>query len=85
MHSSRSFLLLTAFGVAGCSRDPSLEISGSFFPAWMICILVGILLSLVAHRIFVALGVSPYLKPPLLIYAALALSLTLLTWLLFYT
>jgi hypothetical protein len=85
MSPLRLFLFLTMVYLAGCSRDPSLEISGSFFPAWLICILVGVLVSLIAHRIFLAIGVSPYLKPRLLVYGALALSLTLLVWLLFYT
>jgi hypothetical protein len=78
------FLILILASLTGCSRDPSLEISGSFFPAWMISILAGILGTAVAIRLFVALGIDPFLKPHLLIYGALTLSLTLAVWLLFY-
>jgi hypothetical protein len=79
------FLLFLAISLTGCSHDPSLEISGSFFPAWMISILIGIVATMLAHRLFVWLGVDPFLKPYLVVYGALALSLTLATWLLFYS
>lgn len=76
--------LLLGLGLTGCSRNPTLEISGSFFPAWMLSIFVGLLGTLVAKRIFLAAGIDPHLKPHLLVYGALMLTLTLLTWLIFY-
>jgi uncharacterized membrane protein YadS len=79
------WILPAALGLAGCSRDPSLEISGSFFPAWLASILIGILLTILAQRIFVASGINPYLRPPLLIYGALMLGVTLAVWLLLYS
>jgi hypothetical protein len=78
------FPLLAGFALAGCSRNPSLEISGSFFPAWMLSILVGLVATLVAKRIFLATRLDPHLTPHLLVYGALMLSFTLLTWLLLY-
>ena len=76
--------LLLGLGLAGCSRNPSLEISGSFFPAWMLSIFVGLVGTLVAKRIFLATRLDPHLTPHLLVYGALMLSITLLTWLVFY-
>jgi hypothetical protein len=85
MRSSCFILALAALGLSGCSRNPSLEISGSFFPAWMISILIGLLGTVVFHRIFAGLGLDPFLKPHLLVYGALALSLTLASWLILYS
>lgn len=76
--------LLMALGLGGCSRNPSLEISGSFFPAWMLSIIVGLIATLIAKRIFLATRLDPHLTPHLLVYGALMLNFTLLTWLLFY-
>jgi len=76
--------LLLAGGLEGCSRNPSLEISGSFFPAWMLSIFIGLIATLIAKRILMATRLDPYLTPPLLVYGALMLSFTLLTWLLLY-
>jgi hypothetical protein len=70
--------------LTACSRNPSVEISGSFFPAWMISIFLGIIVALIAKRIFIKMGIDSYLKPHLLTYGALALSVTLLSWLLLY-
>ena len=76
--------LLVDVGLAGCSRNPSLEISGSFFPAWMLSIFIGLVATLIAKRIFLATRLDPHLTPHLLVYGALMLSFTLLTWLLLY-
>jgi YtcA family len=78
------FSLLVGVGLAGCSRNPSLEISGSFFPAWMLSIFIGLIATLVAKRIFLATRLDPHLTPHLLVYGALVLGFTLLTWLLLY-
>lgn len=70
--------------LAACSRNPSLEISGSFFPAWMLCIFVGLIATLIAKRVFLATRLDAHLTPQLVVYGALMLNFTLLTWLLFY-
>jgi hypothetical protein len=71
-------------GLAGCSRNPNLEISGSFFPAWMLSIFIGLAATLLAKRIFLSTRIDSHLTPPLLVYGALMLSFTLLAWLLLY-
>lgn len=76
--------LLLAVGLGSCSRNPNLEISGSFFPAWMLSIFIGLVATLITRRIFVATRIDPHLTPPLLVYGALMLSFTLLTWLILY-
>src|SRR5262249_14438831 len=37
-------LLLVVMLCTGCSRAPSFDILGSFFPAWLLCLAVGLLL-----------------------------------------
>ncbi len=76
--------LALPLALGSCSRDPNLEISGSFFPAWMLSILVGLVATLVAKRVFLATRIDPHLTPQLIVYGALMLSFTLLTWLVLY-
>ncbi len=76
--------LLLGVGLEGCSRNPSLEISGSFFPAWMLSIFIGLVGTLIAKRIFLATRLDPHLTPHLLVYGALMVGLTLLSWLVLY-
>ncbi len=79
-----SLLILVALGQTACSRNPTLEISGAFFPAWMVSILIGIVVTLAIRQAFISFGIDPYLKPHLLIYSAMSLGFTLLAWLLLY-
>ncbi len=76
--------LLVGAGLEGCSRNPTLEISGSFFPAWMLSIFIGLAATLIAKRVFLSMRLDPYLTPQLIVYGALMLSFTLLTWLALY-
>ena len=68
--------------LAGC--DPVLNIQGSFFPAWIVCMTVGVALTAVGRQLLAAKGLEPYLGPLTLIYPSLWVLLTLLTWLTFY-
>ena len=51
-------------------RSPTIDILGSYFPAWMICIVSGLTLTLVAHWIVQVCHLKPYLGPAPLIYSA---------------
>jgi hypothetical protein len=61
---------------------PSLNIFGTFFPAWMLCALIGIVGAAVAFKIISARHVE--VGPPLLVYPSIVLAITSLTWLGFY-
>ena len=61
---------------------PSVNIFGSFFPAWLISIVIGLLLTAVVHRILVATNTASYLRPAGLAYTSLALLLIFATRLL---
>jgi uncharacterized membrane protein len=65
-------------------RSPTIDILGSYFPAWMICIVSGLTLTLVAHWIFQMCHLKPYLGPAPLIYSCLMIIFTFATWILFY-
>jgi len=75
-------LALPAVAV-GC--DPVLDVFGSFFPAWVVCMTVGILLAALARLWLDRAGLEPHLGPLLLVYPCLALLLTVLTWLLLFS
>ena len=72
---------LGALFTTGCALSPSVNILGSFFPAWLISIVTGLLLALIAWRVLIATGVAPYLKPGALVYPCLAALLIFASWL----
>ena len=66
-------LLLT-----GCGRAPAFDVLGSFFPAWLVCFAVGILLAVICrvllqHRVEIAF--------PILVYPSLTAIFTFALWL----
>lgn len=73
-----------ALAVSGCSRAPAIDLLGSYFPAWMLCAAIGVFAAVIIWRILRAAGIDEYVVVPLLTYAGLALSTTLLAWLLWF-
>ena len=69
----------------GCSRAPSFNILGSFFPAWILCGVLGILLAVVVRILFVRPNFEQELSPLILVYPCLAAFFTFSIWLLFFS
>jgi hypothetical protein len=71
---------------AGCSRAPSFNILGSFFPAWIGCGIAGILLAVAVRLFFLHIKLEEKLLLPLvLVYPCLTLFFTFTLWLLFFS
>lgn len=70
--------------VSACSRAPSVDILGSFFPAWIICCALGIALSVLTYFLFTRIDLEAAIPVPVLTYPCLAASYTFLVWLIFY-
>jgi YtcA family len=70
---------------AGCSRVPTFNILGSFFPAWILCGVIGILLAVAVRLFFVRIKLEQQLKPLILVYPSLAAFFTFTLWLLFFS
>ena len=65
-------------------RSPTIDILGSYFPAWMICIVSGLTLTLVSRWIVRAYHLEAYASPAPLIYTCLTIIYTFVTWIIFY-
>jgi hypothetical protein len=69
----------------GCSRAPTFNILGSFFPSWILCGVLGILLTVMVRILFVRLDFERELSPLIVIYPCLAAFFTFSIWLLFFS
>ena len=76
--------VLATFPATGCSRAPTFNILGSFFPAWILCGVIGILLAIAMRIVFVRANFEQDLSPLILVYPCLALFFTFSIWLLFF-
>jgi YtcA family len=77
--------LVAAVILAGCSRAPTFNILGSFFPSWILCGVIGILLAVASRLFFLHIKLEEQLKPLILVYPCLALFFTFTLWLLFFS
>jgi len=74
-----SFCLLV---LTGCSRAPSFDVLGSFFPAWLLCLVLGLLLTVATRQLFLRAHVV--LAVPILTYPSLTALFTCALWLAFF-
>jgi len=68
--------------VAGC--DPVINIGGTFFPGWMVSILIGSALTVAIRYVFVFTRLERHVGPLALIYTSLGLLLSVVSWLILY-
>ena len=72
-----ALLLLTS-----CALAPSFDIVGSFFPAWLVCLAVAILLTVCTRWLLARFHIP--IAWPILTYPSLTSLFTFALWLLFF-
>jgi hypothetical protein len=77
-----SWLLFASWSLAGCARAPAIDVLGSFFPAWLVCLIPGILLSVLLQQWLARRRMI--LSYPVLVYPCLTALFTFVTWLIFF-
>jgi len=79
-------VLALPLALCGCSRGgaPSLELFGAFFPAWMLCAVLGIIVALGARIAFTTRRLAGALPFQLPLCASIGLIVALLVWLLWF-
>jgi hypothetical protein len=68
--------------LTGCSRAPSFDILGSFFPAWLACFAAALLLTVAARWVLARLKIA--LAFPVVTYPSLTALFTFALWLVFF-
>jgi hypothetical protein len=72
-------LMLAALYLTGCGRAPSFDVLGSFFPAWLACLALGLVLTAAARWLMLRLHIVIAL--PVLTYPSLTALLSFALWL----
>ena len=65
-------------------RAPSVDIIGSYFPVWMICLTAAVALAFVFRKVLVRSKLEPHLGPPALFYPCLVVLFSCLLWFTFF-
>ncbi len=68
----------------GCARAPSVDILGSFFPVWMVCLTIGVFLAFGLRIVLLRTRMETEVGPLALFYPCAVILFTGLLWLLFF-
>ena len=76
---------LALIGSTFCSRAPSIEFLGTFFPVWMLCILSALAITGLIRAVLVRWHLEQKVGPQVVFYPGLLLAFSCLLWLVFYS
>ena len=71
--------------MTGCSHAPDFNILGSYFPAWLLCITVGIALTSLIYWILQRLHLEREVQPSIVVYPCMAALLAFTLWLILFS
>ena len=72
---------------SGCQLDhhsPTVDVLGSYFPSWMVCMVIGLALTLICRQLLIGFKLDTHLRPIPVVYVCLMICCTLAVWLMFF-
>ena len=75
-------LMSTSLLLVGCERTPTFDVVGSIFPAWLFCLAMSILLTVLTRWLFQHLRLA--VAPQIVIYPSLTAAFAFALWLIFF-
>jgi hypothetical protein len=79
-----SYLFAGCLLCSGCNHAPSIDIIGSFFPVWMLCLAIAVVLAFVVRYFLVRFKLDTEVGPVALFYPSVVILFTSLLWLIFF-
>ena len=79
--ASRALMSIAGAALSGCRPGPDVTVAGSYFPSWMVALVIGVVGTTLFWQLFTRIGIDPYLGPRPLVYTGLILIITLTLWL----
>lgn len=75
----------TLLTLCGCGRAPSFSILGSYFPAWLLCLVAGILLTAVTYWLLDRMQLAKEIVWTIVVYPCLTAFFAFILWLIFFS
>lgn len=79
-----SFIVVLALLCERCERAPSIDVIGSFFPVWMLCLSLGVALAFVARYFLLRYQLESEVGPLALFYPSVVILSACLLWLVLF-
>jgi hypothetical protein len=71
-------LVVTTFFLTSCQRAPTFDVLGSFFPAWLACLALSLILTAAARWLLLRLDIT--IAIPVLTYPSLTALFSFMLW-----
>ena len=81
VHCRAALLVALSSVVTGCARAPSVDVLGSFFPIWMVCVSAAVILAFLGRKLLVRYKLESHLGSVALFYPSLVILFSCLLWL----
>jgi hypothetical protein len=72
--------LASASLLGGCAAAPSITVAGAYFPAWLVCALIGVLGAIVARMALAGTGLAQALPLQLLVCLSVGVACAAAAW-----
>ena len=79
-----NLVLLLILLLGGCAYSPTVDVLGSYFPSWMLCIIVGLVSTLIVRLLLIGFGIYSHLRLKPLVFSCMTISFTFVVWLGFF-
>jgi hypothetical protein len=83
-HVHAVFICAVSATLTACGHAPSVEIVGSFFPVWMVCLTAAVILTFFARKLLVRRKLESQVGPVALFYPSMVISFSCLLWLILF-
>ena len=75
---------LILLATSGCSSPPTFNVLGSYFPSWLVCLGISIVLTFFAHAFITRRNLADQLWPLPVVYSSLLCFFSCTLWLIFF-
>jgi hypothetical protein len=77
-------VLMLALSCAGCNGAPAIDVLGSFFPAWMVCIIAAVVLAFVVRYLLLKYQLESEVGHVAIFYPCVVVCFACGLWLFFF-
>ena len=74
------FVAGESLSLVGCGGAPSVTVAGAYFPAWLLCGLIAVLVAVIARGLMVVTRLSNHIPFQLAVCSSIGVIVALLVW-----
>jgi hypothetical protein len=69
-----------SLSLAGCGGAPSVTVAGAYFPAWLLCGVIAVLVAVIARSLMLVTRLSNHIPYQLAVCSSIGVIVALLVW-----